>query len=120
MRTLYCRLRKSSEHRIDPHIQQMISLQTHFVLMAMVLPLRKLYDVIGCDHRIKNSVNMLLLESLRKCDPLLLRKFILSNYGNYFAEVVIESFSVKKLFLKISQNSQKNTCARVSFLKKLY
>ena len=26
--------------------------------------------------------------------------------------------SVKKLFLEISQNSQKNTCARVSFLKK--
>ena len=26
---------------------------------------------------------------------------------------------VKKLFLQISQNSQKNTCARVSFLKKL-
>ena len=27
--------------------------------------------------------------------------------------------SIKKLFLKISQKSQENTCARVSFLKKL-
>ena len=27
--------------------------------------------------------------------------------------------SIKKLFLKISQNSQENTCARVSFLVKL-
>ena len=25
----------------------------------------------------------------------------------------------KKMFMKISQNSQENTCARVSFLKKL-
>ena len=27
--------------------------------------------------------------------------------------------SIKKLFLEISQNSQKNICARVSFLRKL-
>ena len=36
---------------------------------------------------------------------------------------VIEAFdqrcSVKKVFLRISQKSQKNTCARVSFLTKL-
>ena len=30
-----------------------------------------------------------------------------------------EVFCKKKLFLKISQNSQENTCARVSFLIKL-
>ena len=29
------------------------------------------------------------------------------------------SSSVKKVFLKVSQNSQKNTCARASFLIKL-
>ena len=34
-------------------------------------------------------------------------------------ETVIKMFSVKKVFLKISQDSQKNTCARVSFLIKL-
>ena len=34
-------------------------------------------------------------------------------------EAVVQRCSVKKLFLKISQNSQENTCARVSFLKKL-
>ena len=28
-------------------------------------------------------------------------------------------YSIKKVFLEISQNSQKNTCARISFLKKL-
>ena len=32
---------------------------------------------------------------------------------------VAQSCSVKKLFLEISQNSQENTCARVSFLIKL-
>ena len=30
-----------------------------------------------------------------------------------------EVFYIKKVFLKISQNSQENTCARVSFLIKL-
>ena len=34
-------------------------------------------------------------------------------------EAVSRRCSVKKVFLKISQNSQKNTCARVSFLIKL-
>ena len=34
-------------------------------------------------------------------------------------EAVIWSCSVKKVFLEFSQNSQENTCARVSFLIKL-
>ena len=34
-------------------------------------------------------------------------------------EVVLRRYSVKKVFLEISQNSQENTCARVSFLIKL-
>ena len=34
-------------------------------------------------------------------------------------EAVVQWFSVKKVFLEISQNSQENTCARVSFLIKL-
>ena len=34
-------------------------------------------------------------------------------------EAVVKSCSVKKVFLKILQNSQENTCARVSFLKNL-
>ena len=35
------------------------------------------------------------------------------------SEAVTRSYSVKKVFLKISQNSQENTCARVFFLIKL-
>ena len=31
------------------------------------------------------------------------------------SEVVVQKYSVKKLFLKISQNSQENTSAGVSF-----
>ena len=34
-------------------------------------------------------------------------------------EAVIHRCSAKKVFLKFSQNSQENTCARVSFLMKL-
>ena len=34
-------------------------------------------------------------------------------------EAVVRSCSVKKVFLEISQNLQKNTCARVSFLVNL-
>ena len=32
-------------------------------------------------------------------------------------EAFVQRFSVKKVFLKISQNSQENTCARVFFNK---
>ena len=35
------------------------------------------------------------------------------------SEAVAQRFSVKNVFLDISQNSQENTCARVSFLIKL-
>ena len=35
------------------------------------------------------------------------------------AETAVRSYSVKKMFLKISKNSQENTCTRVSFLIKL-
>ena len=35
------------------------------------------------------------------------------------SEAVIRRFSVRKVLLKISQNSQKNTCSRVSFLIQL-
>ena len=34
-------------------------------------------------------------------------------------EAVVQRCSVKKMFLEISQNSEENTCARVSFLIKL-
>ena len=35
-------------------------------------------------------------------------------------EAVAQRFSVKQLFLEISQNSQEKTCARVSYLIKLF
>ena len=35
------------------------------------------------------------------------------------AEAVVRRCSVKKVFLEISQNSQENTCARVSFFNKV-
>ena len=38
------------------------------------------------------------------------------GHGPVTAEVVARMRSVKKMFLKISQNSQENTCTRVSLL----
>ena len=37
----------------------------------------------------------------------------------FFTKAVVWRCSLKKVFLKISQNSQENTCVRVSFLIKL-
>ena len=36
-----------------------------------------------------------------------------------YAEAAVRSGSIEKLFWEISQNSQENTCAGVSFLRKL-
>ena len=36
-----------------------------------------------------------------------------------FTEAVVQRWSVEKVFLEISQNSQQTTCARASFLIKL-
>ena len=44
---------------------------------------------------------------------------VFSDFLNEVTEAVVQRCSVKKVFLEISQNSQENTCARVSFLIKL-
>ena len=38
---------------------------------------------------------------------------------NVLTEAIVQMFSVKKVFLEISQNSQENNCARIPFLVKL-
>ena len=52
---------------------------------------------------------------------LVLDIFILIDYSVILdlPEAVAQRCSVKKVFLKISQNSPENICARASFLKKL-
>ena len=42
---------------------------------------------------------------------------LLYLYVTYTSEAVIKRCSVKKAVLEVSQNSQENACARVSFLK---
>ena len=42
-----------------------------------------------------------------------------TSVNTFFSEAVVQKCSVKKVFLEIFQNSQENTCARVSFLIKL-
>ena len=41
------------------------------------------------------------------------------NTNDNSEEAVIRLYYVKKVFLKVSQNSKKNSCAKVSFLIKL-
>ena len=41
-----------------------------------------------------------------------------SFLGNAYTEAAVQRCSVKKVFFKISQNSQENTCARVPFFDK--
>ena len=48
-----------------------------------------------------------------------LNRFKDCNKKVAWIEAVFQRCSVKKVFLEISQNSQENTCARVSFLIKL-
>ena len=44
---------------------------------------------------------------------------IITTAITIYSEAVFQKCSVKKVFLEMSQNSQENTCARVSFLIKL-
>ena len=48
----------------------------------------------------------------------LLRVTVYYYYVMYASGAVVKSCSVKKAVLEISQNSQENACARLSFLKK--
>ena len=47
------------------------------------------------------------------------RNLLMKTEIYFEIEAVAQTCSVKKVFLEISQNSQENTCARVSFLIKL-
>ena len=50
---------------------------------------------------------------------MLISKFMaLQTRKQMIVKAVAQRCSVKKVFLEISQNSQENTCARVSFLLK--
>ena len=47
------------------------------------------------------------------------RKSLNFEIGDNVSEAAARGVLLKKMFLEISQNSQENTCARVSFLIKL-
>ena len=50
--------------------------------------------------------------------PLRIFGFLKVRSDSQKTEAVVQRFSAKKVFLKISGNSQENTCARVPFLIK--
>ena len=70
-------------------------------------------------------VNKLFAKALRRITTCLsvnnsLRQKLVSSASiMYDGEAVVQRCSVKKVFLEISQNSQENTCARVSFFNKV-
>ena len=54
--------------------------------------------------------------------PLLQGQYLLLDFQHTFfkaIKAVAQRCSIKKVFLEISQNTQENICARVSFLIKL-
>ena len=58
-------------------------------------------------------------ESNRKATHSFAPRPLIFKLQQEISEAVDRRCSVKKVFLEISQNSQENTCARVSFLIKL-
>ena len=56
---------------------------------------------------------------IARSEPIFPFPFITSHPYISLPEAVVRRCSVKKVFSEMSQNSQENTCARVSFLVKL-
>ena len=74
--------------------------------------LLKSYSEILNNFRITGKLQKLLFKLSSKID--------LAFFRTYFStEAVVQSCSVEKVILEISQNSQENTCAKVSFLIEL-
>ena len=74
--------------------------------------LLKSYSEILNNFRITGKLQKLLFKLSSKID--------LTFFRAYFnTEAVVQSCSVEKVILEISQNSQENTCAKVSFLTEL-
>ena len=62
---------------------------------------------------IKKTPGVLKEAAIQKCS--LIYVVLKSRHILEKSEAVVQSCFVKKVFLEVSQNSQKNTCARVSF-----
>ena len=106
------------------HIERMISLDERILL------LKKLQGT-NYVHRIpkerdgwdKFEITLCHLRKISCKEKEIIKDFknlwpIINRVWSQYTEAVIQKCSVK-MFLKISQNSQENTCARVSFLTKL-
>ena len=66
-----------------------------------------------------NELSTVWLESATKMKKKLLKLSTINSDWFTYSEAATGDVLSKKMFLKISQNSQENTCARVSFLIKL-
>ena len=76
---------------------------------------------LNCSASVKKKAKFIMKRiSVGKCGILSDVSKIKSVYrSRAFSEAFARRCSVKKVFLEISQNSQENTCARVSFLMEL-
>ena len=85
-----CLERKNSQYESGSHFHQCLTITKHH------LPLKDIFESrLSKEHHMEKNV------------------FFIGRCSHP------EMFCKKKVFLKISQNSQENTCARVSFLIKL-
>ena len=79
------------------------------------------------DERLKTRMSFFIWPSLFSCNTKVnlnycvgvKEKRLKKSCRNQHTEAVARRYSVKKVFLEMSQNSQENTCARISFLIKL-
>ena len=82
----------------------------------LALPILKENDVRLCHLFIDHLIN---LENFLKTKSFFTHFVSIFPCNLFFSEAVVQKCSVKKVFLKILQNSQKNICARVcNFVKK--
>ena len=99
------------------HCQQ----NRHFLIQSENPRVNKLLTL----NKLQNLSQFQIFISLFSCQWLialftrvLLRVTVYYYYVTYASEAAVKSCSIKKAFLEISQNSQENAYARVSFLKK--
>ena len=70
-----------------------------------------------CSTEVRYRIPLKKVEGVQNLTKMIIRYFTI-RANDCFLEAVVQRCSAKKVFLEISQNSQENTCARVSFLIK--
>ena len=89
--------------------RRLLLVLTKSLLMSILLVFKSL----NFENSDLSSANTLIIDFKQSS------KSFIQIKNNRGQEAVVQRCSIKKVFLEISQNSQENTCARVSFSIKL-